>query len=277
REERRQHREQTDERCGVPAVGWNLGDLPHDRIHRRRRGHRIARDDDHRHLHREGDEIPEAGAEPLSRLGHRAARGNARSEDDGHCRERQCERIWKPALEPVGQTNSHGGKRGADRAFRQRRHLASAFVSKGYLKAVSVETGRIKAAPTTGKRPPEGGHYVRSTRAACIMANLGYVGLGVMGGRMTDRLMSKGHVVTGTNRTKSKAQWLIDRGMKWADTPRGVAEKADIVFSMVTDSAALEAIANGPDGIVAGLGPGKVLVDMSTVSPAASKALAERV
>jgi len=109
------------------------------------------------------------------------------------------------------------------------------------------------------------------------MANLGYVGLGVMGGRMTDRLMSKGHVVTGTNRTKSKAQWLIDRGMKWADTPRGVAEKADIVFSMVTDSAALEAIASGADGIVAGLGPGKVLIDMSTVSPAASKALAEKV
>ena len=94
---------------------------------------------------------------------------------------------------------------------------------------------------------------------------------------MTDRLMSKGHVVTGTNRTKSKAQWLIDRGMKWADTPRGVAEKADIVFSMVTDSAALEAIASGADGIVAGLGPGKVLIDMSTVSPAASKALAEKV
>ena len=109
------------------------------------------------------------------------------------------------------------------------------------------------------------------------MANLGYVGLGVMGGRMADRLMSKGHVVTGTNRTKSKAQWLIDRGMKWGDTPRAVAEKADIVFSMVTDSAALEAIANGPDGIVAGLGPGKVLIDMSTVSPAASKALAEKV
>lgn len=94
---------------------------------------------------------------------------------------------------------------------------------------------------------------------------------------MADRLMSKGHTVTGTNRTKSKAQWLIDRGMKWADTPRGVAASADVVFSMVTDSAALESIANGPDGIVAGLGPGKVLIDMSTVSPATSKALVEKV
>ena len=65
--------------------------------------------------------------------------------------------------------------------------------------------------------------------------------------------------------------------MKWADSPRAVAEAADIVFIMVTDSAALEAVADGPDGIVAGLGPGKVLIDMSTVSPAASRALAEKV
>jgi 3-hydroxyisobutyrate dehydrogenase-like beta-hydroxyacid dehydrogenase len=108
------------------------------------------------------------------------------------------------------------------------------------------------------------------------MANLGYVGLGVMGGRMVDRLLGKGHSITGNNRTKSKAQWLIDKGMQWSDTPRGVAESADVVFSMVTDSAALESIANGPDGIIAGLGPGKVWIDMSTVSPAASRALAEK-
>src|SRR5262245_64544465 len=108
------------------------------------------------------------------------------------------------------------------------------------------------------------------------MANLGYVGLGVMGGRMVDRLMTKGHTVTGTNRTKSKAQWLLDKGMKWADTPRGVAESSDVVFSMVTDSSALESIANGPDGIIAGLGPGKLWIDMSTVSPAASRARSEK-
>ena len=109
------------------------------------------------------------------------------------------------------------------------------------------------------------------------MANLGYVGLGVMGGRMADRLLGKGHTVTGTNRTKSKAQWLLDKGMKWADTPRGVAEAADIVFVMVTDSTALESIAGGPDGLVAGLGPGKIVIDMSTVSPATSVALAAKV
>ena len=109
------------------------------------------------------------------------------------------------------------------------------------------------------------------------MANLGYVGLGVMGGRMADRLLSKGHSVVGNNRTKSKAQWLIDKGMKWGDTPRAVAEAADIVFVMVTDSGALDSVASGPDGLVAGLGPGKIVIDMSTVSPAASVALAGKV
>lgn len=109
------------------------------------------------------------------------------------------------------------------------------------------------------------------------MANLGYVGLGVMGGRMADRLLTKGHAVTGYNRTKSKAQWLIDRGMTWADSPRAVAEAADAVFVMVTDSTALEAVANGPDGVLAGIGAGKLLIDMSTVSPVVSRALAARV
>jgi 3-hydroxyisobutyrate dehydrogenase-like beta-hydroxyacid dehydrogenase len=109
------------------------------------------------------------------------------------------------------------------------------------------------------------------------MANLGYVGLGAMGSRMTDRLMSKGHTVTGYNRTKAKAQALLDKGMQWADSPRAVAEAADTTFVMVTDSAALESVADGPDGLVAGLAPGKTVIDMSTVSPAASRALAERV
>jgi 3-hydroxyisobutyrate dehydrogenase-like beta-hydroxyacid dehydrogenase len=109
------------------------------------------------------------------------------------------------------------------------------------------------------------------------MANLGYVGLGVMGGQMAARLLTKGHTVTGYNRTKSKAQWLIDKGMKWADSPRSVAEAADTTFVMVTNSAALEAVANGPDGLLAGLGAGKLIIDMSTVSPAVSRNLAGKV
>jgi 3-hydroxyisobutyrate dehydrogenase-like beta-hydroxyacid dehydrogenase len=109
------------------------------------------------------------------------------------------------------------------------------------------------------------------------MAKLGYVGLGAMGGLMAERLMAKGHAVTGYNRTKSKAQGLIDKGMKWADSPREVAEASDAVFVMVTNSAALEAVAHGPDGLLAGLGAGKLLIDMSTVSPAVSRVLAARV
>lgn len=108
------------------------------------------------------------------------------------------------------------------------------------------------------------------------MANLGFVGLGVMGSHMVERLLSKGHAVTGYNRTRSKAERLIQRGMRWADSPRVVAETADVVFSMMTNSAALQAVAEGPEGLLAGLSPGKVLVDMSTVDPEFSRALASK-
>lgn len=109
------------------------------------------------------------------------------------------------------------------------------------------------------------------------MANLGFVGLGVMGSRMVKQLLNAGHTVIGYNRTKSKAQWLIDAGMKWADRPAAVARAADVTFTMVTNTAALKAVTGGPDGILAGLGPGKIYVDMSTVSPAASREIAAQV
>ena len=109
------------------------------------------------------------------------------------------------------------------------------------------------------------------------MANLGFVGLGVMGGEMVKRLLSKGHSVIGYNRTKAKAEWLIKAGMKWADSPRVVAQSADIIFSMVTNSAALEAIVEGPEGILAGLKPGQIYVDISTVSPHYSREVAAKV
>ena len=109
------------------------------------------------------------------------------------------------------------------------------------------------------------------------MANLGFVGLGVMGSQMVSRLLGKGHAVTGYNRTKAKAQWLIDKGMKWADSPRAVAAASDLTFAMVTNAAAIAAVADGPDGIIAGLGPGKLFIDMSTVSPEVSRATAAKV
>ena len=91
------------------------------------------------------------------------------------------------------------------------------------------------------------------------MANLGYIGLGAMGGRMANRLLDKGHTVTGYNRTRSKAQWLVDRGMTWAESPRAVAEAADVIFVMVTDSRSLESVSGGADGFLAGLRDGKVV------------------
>ena len=109
------------------------------------------------------------------------------------------------------------------------------------------------------------------------MANLGFIGLGVMGSQMVNRLLDKGHVVYGYNRTRQKAQWLVDRGMRWADSPREVSAASDVTFAMVTNSAALAAIADGPDGLLAGLSASKVFVDMSTVSPETSRALAARV
>jgi 3-hydroxyisobutyrate dehydrogenase-like beta-hydroxyacid dehydrogenase len=109
------------------------------------------------------------------------------------------------------------------------------------------------------------------------MANLGFVGLGVMGSRVAKRLLDAGHSVTGYNRTKSKAQWLIDAGMKWADSPRLAAEVTDIVFTMVTNTVALHSVTLGEEGILAGLTRGKIYVDMSTVSPAAGRELAAQV
>src|ERR1700728_2640024 len=109
------------------------------------------------------------------------------------------------------------------------------------------------------------------------MAKLGFVGLGVMGGNMVARLLDKGHTVTGYNLTRSKAQWLIGKGMKWGNTPLEGSAASDFTFSMVTNSAAITSVTEGADGILAGLGPGKIMIDMSTVAPAVSREIAEKV
>ena len=109
------------------------------------------------------------------------------------------------------------------------------------------------------------------------MATIGFVGLGAMGSRIAGRLLDAGHTVYGTNRTAAKAGPLVERGLIWRETPRDVAAAGDVVFSMVTDDAALTAVTSGSDGILAGLAAGKVYVDMSTVSPQVSRELAERV
>lgn len=110
------------------------------------------------------------------------------------------------------------------------------------------------------------------------MTTIGFVGLGAMGAAIAGRLLDlEGSEVYGTNRTRARASELIARGLRWRDTPREVAAAADVVISMVTDDAALADVADGPDGILAGLRPGSLYIDMSTVSPRASRALAARV
>jgi 3-hydroxyisobutyrate dehydrogenase-like beta-hydroxyacid dehydrogenase len=109
------------------------------------------------------------------------------------------------------------------------------------------------------------------------MAELGYVGLGVMGSAVVRRLLDAGHTVTVWNRTREKAEPLLEAGAQWADSPREVAERSEIVFTMVTNTDAVKAVTEGPDGILAGLGPGKVYIDMSTASPANTRELAEKV
>jgi 3-hydroxyisobutyrate dehydrogenase-like beta-hydroxyacid dehydrogenase len=109
------------------------------------------------------------------------------------------------------------------------------------------------------------------------MIELGFVGLGVMGGRIAERLMDAGYPVTGYNRTKSKVHWLLDKGMKWADSPRELTEHVDIVFSMVTNTEAVRAITGGENGILAGLCAGKVYINMSTSSSEFSQELALQV
>jgi 3-hydroxyisobutyrate dehydrogenase-like beta-hydroxyacid dehydrogenase len=104
--------------------------------------------------------------------------------------------------------------------------------------------------------------------------NLGFVGLGAMGALIVPRLMAAGHHVTGWNRSKDKAAMLLEAGMLWAEHPRAVAEQSDIVFSIVTDAKAVKAVALGPDGIVSGLKKGGIYIDMSTIEPDESRAIA---
>lgn len=103
--------------------------------------------------------------------------------------------------------------------------------------------------------------------------NIGFIGLGEMGVRIVPRLMAAGHQVTGWNRTQDKATELIESGMQWADTPREVATKSDVVFAIVTDSAAVKSVALGENGVISGLKPGGIFIDMSTIAPEASLAI----
>jgi 3-hydroxyisobutyrate dehydrogenase-like beta-hydroxyacid dehydrogenase len=109
------------------------------------------------------------------------------------------------------------------------------------------------------------------------MDTIGFIGLGKMGGNMAVRYLAAGYTVYGEARDRNAAQWLIERGLRWVATPREVAEAADIVMTSLPDDDVVDSVASGTDGLLAGLGAGKVWVDLSTISPRASRALAARV
>jgi 3-hydroxyisobutyrate dehydrogenase-like beta-hydroxyacid dehydrogenase len=109
------------------------------------------------------------------------------------------------------------------------------------------------------------------------MTSIGFVGLGHMGGNMAGRFLAAGFPVYGMERNHAHAQGLMHGDLQWCASSREVAEAADVIFTSLPDDGVLESVASGADGILAGLSAGKIWVDMSTVSPRASRELAARV
>ncbi len=108
------------------------------------------------------------------------------------------------------------------------------------------------------------------------MERVGFVGLGIMGAPMARNAIKAGFPVTVTNRTLDRAKPFEEAGATVVRTPREVAEHSDLVVTMVTSSPDVEAVTFGPDGIAAGAHSGLLAIDMSTISPAASRVIAKR-
>jgi 3-hydroxyisobutyrate dehydrogenase-like beta-hydroxyacid dehydrogenase len=109
------------------------------------------------------------------------------------------------------------------------------------------------------------------------METIGFIGLGKMGGNMADRYLAAGYTVYGEATNRESAQWLIDQGLRWIDTPRELAQAVQIVMTSLPNDDVVRSVASGPDGLLAGLGDGKIWADLSTISPGASRELAARV
>ena len=110
-----------------------------------------------------------------------------------------------------------------------------------------------------------------------MKTSIGFVGLGHMGGNMAARFLAAGYPVYGEEESREHVQDLIDNGLRWCDTPREIAEVAEVVFTSLPNDGVLEEVASGADGVLAGLAHGKTWIDVSTVSPRVSRALAKRV
>lgn len=109
------------------------------------------------------------------------------------------------------------------------------------------------------------------------METIGFVGLGHMGGNMAARYLDAGYTVYGEARSREHSQALIDNGLEWADTPRELAAAVDVVFTSLPNDEVVESVVSGPDGLLAGLGEGKLWADLSTINPSTSRDLAARV
>ena len=109
------------------------------------------------------------------------------------------------------------------------------------------------------------------------MQTIGFIGLGNMGGNMAARYLADGYTVYGEARGRDAAGWLIDQGLRWVDTPRDLAQAVEIVMTSLPNDDVVQSVAAGPDGLIAGLGEGKVWADLSTISPSVSRALSARV
>ncbi len=109
------------------------------------------------------------------------------------------------------------------------------------------------------------------------MEKIGFIGLGKMGTQLSIRLLNAGHAIVGYNRTKEKAAPLIDLGMQWANSPNKVIQLCSIVFISLTDDDAVSEIVEGKDGLLSGSVSGKLIIDMSTISPETSQKLAAKI
>jgi len=106
------------------------------------------------------------------------------------------------------------------------------------------------------------------------LKRVGFIGLGIMGRPMAINLLKAGYPLTVWNRTRSKMEELIALGAYGANSPKEVAERSDVVITMVTDSPDVEEVILGPDGVIHGARPGLIVIDMSTISPAVTRRIA---
>ncbi len=108
------------------------------------------------------------------------------------------------------------------------------------------------------------------------MQGIGFIGIGLMGQHMARRLLEAGHLLTVWNRTGEKARSLLAAGAKWGSSPKALAQAADVVITMVTDSRASEEVCCGTNGVLEGAHPGLTLIDMGSIAPEMSRSIAER-